>query len=154
MQCVQYQNCVSECLPVESGVPQGSILGPLLFTLFINGLPNALDHGKILLYADDTVILHSSETVTEVEDILSAEMMCVQRWLTANKLILHMGKTELVIFGTAERLSNNTDIDINISINGQLILRKKVVKYFLIVHYRGKIMYLLFQKKREKELVC
>jgi hypothetical protein len=145
---------VSECLPVESGVPQGSILGPLLFTLFINGLPNALDHGKILLYADDTVILHSSETVTEVEDILSAEMMCVQRWLTANKLILHMGKTELVIFGTAKRLSNNTDIDINISINGQLILRKKVVKYFLIVHYRGKIMYLLFQKKREKELVC
>jgi hypothetical protein len=50
---------------VESGMPQGSILGPLLFTLFINNLPNVLEHGKILLYADDTVILHSSETVTE-----------------------------------------------------------------------------------------
>ena len=48
---------------VESEVPQGSILHLLLFTLFINDLPNVLKHGKILLYADDTVILDLSETV-------------------------------------------------------------------------------------------
>jgi hypothetical protein len=64
---------------VESEVPQGSILHLLLFTLFINDLPNVLKHGKILLYADDTVILDLSETVAEVWDIRSAKIMCVHK---------------------------------------------------------------------------
>jgi hypothetical protein len=68
-----------------------------------------------------------------------------------------MDKTELVIFGTAKRLSNNADIDINISINGQLILRKKVVKYLGIffnctLSWKDHVSFVL--KKREKELVC
>ena len=54
LQCVTINNCLSQVLPVTSGVPQGSILGPLLFVIYINDLPDSIKDSQIFMYADDT----------------------------------------------------------------------------------------------------
>uniref|UniRef100_A0A1X7ST12 Reverse transcriptase domain-containing protein n=1 Tax=Amphimedon queenslandica TaxID=400682 RepID=A0A1X7ST12_AMPQE len=61
-QCVSINNSVSNLIPVPSGVPQGSILGTLLFLLFINNLPETIHHSLLLLFANDTKCIH---TITE-----------------------------------------------------------------------------------------
>jgi hypothetical protein len=72
-QLVDYLNTYSDPLPLKSGVPQGSILGPLLFVIFVNDLPNAVNSCSILMYADDTVIFYSGKSVTDIENVLSSE---------------------------------------------------------------------------------
>ena len=59
-QCVQHATATSEYLPITCGVPQGSILGPLLFTIYVNDLPHVIKHCKIALYADDTILMFAS----------------------------------------------------------------------------------------------
>uniref|UniRef100_A0A1X7UQ77 Reverse transcriptase domain-containing protein n=1 Tax=Amphimedon queenslandica TaxID=400682 RepID=A0A1X7UQ77_AMPQE len=68
-QCVSINNSVSDLIPVSSGVPQGSILGTLLFLLFINNLPETIHHSQLLLFANDTKCIH---TITEHPSPLSS----------------------------------------------------------------------------------
>ena len=66
-QVISIDNTLSSSLPVSVGVPQGSILGPLLFIIYINDMPNIVKHCKILLYADDTLLYYSSKSASESE---------------------------------------------------------------------------------------
>ncbi len=66
MQKVSYRDVLSDALPISHGVPQGSILGPLLFILFINDLPKCITNCKIALYADNTVLLFYAKTSEEI----------------------------------------------------------------------------------------
>jgi len=68
-QVVLIGNCLSCPKPISVGVPQGSILGPLLFIIYINDLPQCLRHCKMILYADDTLIYSSAKTAQDVETI-------------------------------------------------------------------------------------
>ena len=81
-----------------SGVPQGSILGPLLFLIYVNDMKAAVKC-KLLLYADDSALLASSSDVSEIEEILKRELESVSEWLSENRLSLHLGKTESILFG-------------------------------------------------------
>ena len=80
-------------LPIKCGVPQGSILGPLLFILYINDLYTYLQECQISLYADDTALYTSSKTQIEIKLIFQIELTIVCDWLLANKLTLNAGKT-------------------------------------------------------------
>lgn len=91
-QCVVFQGCQSDYLLVDKGVPQGSTLGPLLFTIFINDLPQMYSKSFVHLYADDTVIYTSNS--------LQSDFNLVQKWLHSNKLILNKKKTCCMLFGT------------------------------------------------------
>jgi len=80
---------------ITCGVPQGSILGPLLFLIYVNDMPGTVKH-KLLLYADDSAILVSGKCRHGIENILCSEMAVLSQWLTSNKLSFHLGKTESI----------------------------------------------------------
>ena len=84
-------------MTVTCGVPQGSILGPLLFLILINDISTAV-RCKPLLYADDSDLLVSGKNTQLIQAILSSELEAAREWLINNKLSLHLGKTEYILF--------------------------------------------------------
>ena len=101
------------------GVPQGSILGPLLFLIYINDLPNALESSFPIMYADDTNIFHSGTNITEIENALNNDLGTLSNWLSVNKLSLNLSKTHTMLFTLNGRLKqykpiikiNNTELE-------------------------------------------
>ena len=87
------------------GVPQGTILGPLLFLIYINDLPNCLTHCDPSMYADDTHITYADNDVTVIQRRLNEDLNNIYNWLTANKLTLNLTKTEFMLIGSRQRLS-------------------------------------------------
>ena len=89
---------------VKCGVPQGSILGPLFFLLYINDLPACLSKTKPRLFADDTNITAAGECLSDLEDAVNSDLEMLRKWLMANKLSLNVAKTEFQIIGTKQML--------------------------------------------------
>ena len=107
----------SEELNISCGVPQGSILGPLLFLLYINDVSTNLLHTNVLLYADDTVIFarHADEQTAHLW--VSADLKLLHSWCNKNQLTINLTKTKIMLFGTKNMLKNATKLDIEISDN-------------------------------------
>ena len=83
---------------VVSGVPQGSVLGPFLFLLYINDIYLSSPLVKFHLFADDTCIFHSSKNNSKLEQELNSTLTNVATWLKANKLSLNVDKSNLLLF--------------------------------------------------------
>ena len=114
---------------VSCGVPQGSILGPLLFIVQLNDIDLQLNHCEIILYADDVVIYCAHKNCDNIEDQLNADIDQVAQWLVKNKLVINLKrtKTECVLFGTSQRTSKSTPLEIKM--NGQSITESKSYEY-------------------------
>ena len=104
------------------GVPQGSILGPLLFLIYINDLPNCLKKTAPCLYADDTQIFASSHDPVELANDINSDLVNVMNWLNVNKLQSHSSKTKLMIIGSKQNLNNKAgDLNSSITMNNNLL---------------------------------
>ena len=88
-QFVSYQGICSERQSIRCGVPQGFILGPLLFTIVINDITEQVKECRIMLYADDTVIFTSDKDSKRTEDLLNTEFYNVATWFTNNNQVLN-----------------------------------------------------------------
>ena len=86
-------------LEINCGVSQGLLLGPLLFLVYVNDMSVEID-SKLLLYADDWVLIMSDKNLGEIEEKLSRELMKVSENLFDDKLSIHLEKTEPILFGT------------------------------------------------------
>jgi hypothetical protein len=85
---------------VKCGVLQGSILGPLLFLIYINDLPNCLQHSTARMIADDTKITVSGKSIEEAEVAVYADLNNTREWFLSNRLCLNLIKTEYLLIGS------------------------------------------------------
>ena len=112
-------NTSSSFLRIECGVRQGSIIGPILFILYINDLPRVSTTLKFLLYADDTNILYENTDTKVIIKTINMEMPKIIKWLKSNKLHINVNKTVAMLFHTRQKRVN---IDENlIVIDGNII---------------------------------
>ena len=125
MQSVAINGTVSDLKYVSCGVPQGSILGPTLFQIYVNDMSMAVDC-SLLLYADDSILLTSGKSVEQIETVLSKNMDSVSNWLIDNRLSLHLGKTESILFGPIRKLKETS---LTIMCKGNQIEQKDHVNY-------------------------
>ena len=124
----QQQCLVNGCLSSQSnllcGVPQGSILGPLLFLIYINDLPNCLKFTTPCLYADDTQIFTSSFDSGVLANNINSDLKNLSDWLIVNKLQFHPLKTKLMVVGSTYNLNTKSgELSNVISIDNNLVSR-------------------------------
>ena len=108
---------------VTCGVPQGSLIGPLLFMIYINDLPNCLSKALPRMYADDISITIAASSLPELELALNTELANLHEWLNVNKLSLNIAKTELMLIGSRQRLATTIGYSFTVQIEGHEIDR-------------------------------
>ena len=108
---------------VTCGIPQGSILGPLLFLCYVNDMVISIDSDcKLLLYADDRTILLSHKEPDQITNKLGRVLESCSDWPVDNKLSLHLGKTECILFGSKKKQLKKLKVkDFNVVCNGHTI---------------------------------
>ena len=125
-QMVEVNGTLSSPLPVECGVPQGSILGPLLFLIYVNDMKSACNC-SLSLFADDAAVIASDRDKSQVERVLSTELSNISLWLSDNKLSLHLGKTESILFGSIYNLNKSPGFTVRVGDN--IVTNKEEVTY-------------------------
>ena len=88
-QKVVFKGHTSIPLPVQTGVPQGSILGPLLFILFINDLPLHMSHSQVDMYADDSTLTVSGDCLVDISEGLNSDLETARHWCDVNKMAIN-----------------------------------------------------------------
>ena len=114
---VSINNANSSLKNMNIGIPQGSIIGPLLFLIFINDLPNVSKIFETFLFADDTTLSASHKDFPQLVQLTNAELTKIHDWTVSNRLTINVDKTELIIF-------SNRDYDLQsqqVSLNSQLV---------------------------------
>ena len=102
-QFISVNNINSDILPIEYGVPQGSVLGPLFFLIYINDLNNAIDFSDVHHFADDTHVLFSSKSLKDINKKINFDLKNIFIWPRATKILLNADKTELVLLSSKNR---------------------------------------------------
>ena len=120
----------SELKQISCGVPQGSVLGPLLFLIYINDLPNISKKLNLYLFADDTNIYYEDESLENLEIRVNKELKTLYLWLSVNRLALNIEKTNFVIF---HPFNKPLKCNVTIKIHKKAITEKKSIKYLGIL---------------------
>ena len=117
---------VSTTLPITCGVPEGSVLGPLLFLIYVNGLASVSKVLKFCLVADDTSIYFDSDDLFTLQKVVNRELKNIKKWSDANRLSLNIAKTNFVIFHSKPINFNEL---IRIKFGSKLLTRVESIKH-------------------------
>lgn len=130
LQYVEYNGVSSLYKEVRCGVPQGSILGPLLFLIYINDISEVTEHGDFLLFADDTNLFYSHDNISSLTNIINSELRLLSDWFRANKLSINIPKSNYVIFKTRQKKQT---FDLTLQINQITITRVNEVCFLGVI---------------------
>ena len=124
-------NNVSSMQTVTCGIPQGSLLGPVLFLIYISDLPNSSEALTFRVFADDTNVFASSCDPKNLETLINAELRKVKDWCDINKLSINLAKTNYVIIKSSRKRNHEFRIHMQ-SADGTIhtLERKHRIKYF------------------------
>ncbi len=114
-------------MPIRCGVPQGSVLGPLLFLRYINDLPNSLSKLKVILFADDSAE-YTSKSTESLTEVVNNVLQNLSEWFKVNKLSLNVTKTNFLVVGGNRHINTA-----QLYLNGNAIRQKHHVKFLGIV---------------------
>jgi hypothetical protein len=124
MQFVSINGECSDIKNVTVGVPQGSALGPLFYLIYSNDIVKNIFEVLPYLYADDTTLLVTGSSITELEILMNAALQKIYQWSNSNELVLNPSKTKVMLFTTKTNHPN-----LNIYLNGNLIEKVSQYKY-------------------------
>ena len=125
-QFVSINGCNSTSQLMKYGVPQGSVLGPLLFLIYINDLNKAIKFCTTHHFADDTNLLYVDKSMKKIQKYVNLDLKFLCKWLKANRISLNASKTELVIFRDPRKKSSH---ELKIKIDGKKLIPSRFVKY-------------------------
>ena len=126
-QYVEYNGVKSNLLKLTCGVPQGSVLGPVLFLIYINDIISASKILQLILFADDTNIFLSDANLDRLISTLNSELTCMSKWFAINRLSLNVSKTNFILFCNSRKRYDKCEI--KIMLNGMVLEQVKCAKF-------------------------
>ena len=127
LQCTLANGNTSSLLPTTCGVPQGSVLGPLFFLVYVNDAQGAMDDCDVKLYADDTVLCQSGVNGELASGKLQTSLDLFVNWCSTNQLTINIQKTKIMIFGSRHKVKKASNV--KIGINGKTLQVVPSYKY-------------------------
>ena len=129
-QRVFFNNVFSEDVVMDCGVPQGSVLGPLLFIIYMNDFSCTSKMIKLLLYADDITMYISGKDVNSLICAVNNELVIISNWFVSNHLFLNLNKSSFIIFHSSKK---SVSFEFPLSINNSLLNRVTTIRYLGIL---------------------
>ena len=128
-QYVSFSNHNSKSMLISCGVPLGSILGPLLFILYVNDMANFSSFLFTILFADDTNVFVQGKGLDHIIDVMNDELCKLSEWVAINKLSLHLKKTKCMIFSLRkEPISAKC-----VTLNGEIVDKVPIFKFLGVI---------------------
>ena len=127
--CVPCRNQLSGKCQLQIGVPQGSVLGPLLFLIYVNDINRHVHLGSCNIYADDTLIYCTGNNITELKYNIQKCVTDVHEWYESNKLVINTSKSNVMLLTTRQMLSNMRDTALNVFIGNHKLPQCNSIKY-------------------------
>ena len=125
-QRTKIDSSLSDSKTITYGVPQGSVLGPLLFLIYINDFHTAVIHSLTHHFADDSALLYSNVSLKKVNKYINHDLSLVVEWLRANRISLNVAKTEIILFHSKQNIPTK---HLNFRVSGQKVNPVKITKY-------------------------
>ena len=133
LQYVQIKDCKSKKMTVKCGVPQGSVLGPVLFLLYINDIQNASTKLNFILFADDTNVFLNDINLSNLVKELNGELINLSNWFKSNRLSLNIKKTKFQVFVSNKKKKKTNTEGIQVRIDNINIDRVESIKFLGII---------------------